>query len=82
VPFSTEAGGNGLLSSGVDPPPGTSVTSWRSWVTKRLAASLTARRATPYEDPVAAALADIRLAGVDPERWLPSADAFRDERPP
>ncbi len=82
VPFSTEAGGNGLLSSGVDPPPGTSVTSWRSWVTKRLAASLTARRATPCEDPVAAALADLRLAGVDPERWLPSADAFRDESPP
>lgn len=82
VPFSTEAGGNGLLSSGVDPPPGTSGTSWRSWVTKRLAASLTARRATPCEDLVAAALADLRLAGIDPVRWLPSADAFRDVRPP
>ena len=82
VPFTTEAGGNGLLSSGVDPPPGNTATSWRSWVTKRLAASLTAQRATPREDPVAAALADIRLAGVDPERWLPNADAFRDESLP
>jgi hypothetical protein len=82
VPFTTEAGGNGLLSSGVDPPPGSTATSWRSWVTKRLAASLTARRATPREDPVAVALADIRLAGVDPARWLPNADAFRDESQP
>src|SRR6266536_3158828 len=71
-----QAAGNGLLSSGVDPPPGNAAASWRSWVTKRLAASLTAQRATPCEDPVAGALADIRLAGVDPKRWLPNADAF------
>src|SRR6266536_2880045 len=76
VPFTAEAAGNGLLSSGVDPPPGNAAASWRSWVTKRLAASLTAQRATPCEDPVAGALADIRLAGVDPKRWLPNADAF------
>ena len=82
APFTCEAGGNGLLSSGVDPPPGSTATSWRAWVTKRLAASLMARRATPCEDPVAAALADIRLHGVDPERWVPNADAFRDESPP
>jgi len=81
VPFTAEAGGNGLLSSGVDPPAGDAAASWRSWVTKRLAASLTARRATPHVDPVAAALADIRLAGVDPDRWLPSPDAFRDASP-
>jgi hypothetical protein len=79
VPFTCEVGGNGLLSSGVDPPPGNTAISWRSWVTKRLAASLTARRAARCEDPVAGTLADIRLAGVDPERWLPNADAFRDE---
>jgi hypothetical protein len=79
VPFTAEAGGNGLLSSGVDPPPGNAAASWRSWVTRRLAASLTARRATTREDAVTSALADIRLAGVDPDRWLPGADAFRDE---
>jgi hypothetical protein len=82
VPFTTEAGGNGLLSAGVDPPAGDAAASWRSWVTRRLAASLTARRAAPSLDPVAAALAYIRLAGVDPDRWLASADAFHDASPP
>jgi hypothetical protein len=77
VPFTTDAGGNGLLSSGVDPPP-RHATSWRAWVTNRLAASLIAHRATAPSDRVAAALAEIRLAGVDPELWLPSADAFGD----
>lgn len=82
VPFTTEAAGNGLLSSGVDPPPSNTATSWRSWVTKRLATSLAASRATRAANPVAAALADIRAAGVDPENWLPSADAFRAESLP
>ena len=82
VPFTAEAGGNGLLSSGVDPPASNAAASWRSWVTKRLAASLTSHRGTPGVDPVAAALADIRLAGVDPDLWLPSADAFRHAGPP
>lgn len=81
VPFTAELGGNGLLSSGVDPPAGDAATSWRSWVTKGLAASLTARRGTPCVDLVAAALADIRLAGVDPDLWMPSADSFHDVSP-
>lgn len=79
VPFTTEIGGNGLLSWGVDPPPGSRSTSWRAWVTKRLAASLTERRAVACEDSVEGALADMRVAGVDPVRWHPSADAFHDE---
>jgi hypothetical protein len=81
VPFTADAGGNGLLSRGVD-PPGQAVTSWRAWVTRKLAETLVARRALPLGDRVSAALADIRLAGVDPERWLPNADAFRDESTP
>ena len=81
VPFTAQAGGNGLLSSGVDPPAGDAAASWRSWVTKRLAASLTAQRGMTPVDLVAGALADIRLAGVDPDLWLPSADAFRDASP-
>jgi hypothetical protein len=76
VPFTAEVSGNGLLSWGVDPPLGDAAASWRSWITKRLAASLTARRLTSCADSVAAALSDIRLAGVDPDRWLPSKDAF------
>ena len=82
VPFTAEAGGNGLLSSGVDPPAGDEAASWRSWVTKRLAGSLTSHRGTPGVDRVAVALADIRLAGVDPDLWLPSADSFRHAGPP
>jgi hypothetical protein len=79
VPFTADAGGNGLLSSGVDPPLGVPATSWRAWVTRQLAASLTAWHRTPA-DPVARALADIRRAGVD-EHWVPTADAFRGEDP-
>ncbi len=83
VPFTTEAGGDGLLSWGMDPPIGNRAASWRSWVTKRLAASLvTARREKPCDDSVATALAALRSAGVDPERWLPGPDAFLDESPP
>jgi hypothetical protein len=82
VPFTSEAGGNGLLSTGVDPPAGDAAASWRSWVTKRLAASLTAQRGTPGVDLVAAALADIRRAGVDPDLWLPGADTFGDASQP
>jgi hypothetical protein len=82
VPTTAETGGDGLLSWGVDPPAGDAAASWRSWVTKRLADSLIARRATPCVDRVGAALADLRLAGVDPDRWLPGADAFRDTSPP
>ena len=79
VPFTSEIGGNGLLSSGVDPPPGNVATSWRAWVTRRLAASLTTQPVSTREDRVAVALANIRSAGVDPERWLPGSDAFREE---
>lgn len=81
VPFTAEAAGDGLLSWGVDPPAGDAAMSWRSWVTKQLAASLTSRPAAPGVDPVTAALADIRRAGVDPDRWLPSAAAFRNGSP-
>jgi hypothetical protein len=77
APFTEEVGGNGLLSTGVDPPPGdATATSWRSWVTKQLAASLTAPRATTGLDPVATAFADLRRAGVDPDRWEPDGDIF------
>jgi hypothetical protein len=82
APFTAEVGGNGLLSTGVDPPPGDVVTSWRSWVTRQLAASLTAPRATPDLDHVGTALADLRRFGVDPDRWSPDGDVFRNGIPP
>jgi hypothetical protein len=77
VPFTAELSSDGLLSWGTDPPAGNAAASWRAWVTQRLATSLTASLASPRGDPVEAALADMRTAGVDPDRWLPGADAFR-----
>ena len=79
VPFTADIFGDGLLSWGVDPPLGDAALSWRSWVTKKLAASLAARRAIAADDPVAATLDDIRMAGVDPKRWVVTHDAFREE---
>jgi hypothetical protein len=76
VPFTAEAGGKGLLSCGVDPPAGEAATSWRAWITNRLATSLTTHHNLPGVDCVAAALEDLRQAGVDPERWLLTADSF------
>ncbi len=78
VPFTAQAGASGLLSSGVDPPLGTVSVSWRAWVTKRLAASLTSQQAASPDDRMAAALADIHRLGVD-EHWVPTLDAFCEE---
>jgi hypothetical protein len=75
VPFTAEVGGDGLLSYGVDPPAhNKKVASWRSWITKRLADSLTSHCGATRVDIVRAALADLRLVGVDPDLWLPTAD--------
>ena len=68
TPFTADAGGDGLLSWGADPPDWTEGASWRSWITRRLARSLAG---TDRADRVGAALDDIREAGVDPERWAP-----------
>ncbi len=81
VPFTAELGGQGLLSWGVDPDGGLTRTSWRSWVTHRLAASLAARvKATPARR-VSAALDEIRVAGVDPDSWAP-VDGLLSRRAP
>ena len=74
TPFTAEAAGHGLLSWGVDPPLGNEAASWRAWITKQLAASLTAPQTGPGGDPVSAALREIARAGVDPDHWIPSAD--------
>jgi hypothetical protein len=76
VPFSEEAGGDGLLSGGVDPQAGDTVMSWRSWVTTRLASALTSAPPSDIDVRVNAALDAIRTAGVDPGRWTPTDDAF------
>ena len=87
VPFSGELGGDGLISYGCDPPPGSPASrtgaSWRAWITWRLAEAL----ANPTEaepEPWRAALDHVARAGVDPATWAPAADmwTFAERDPP
>lgn len=73
VPFTADAGERGLLSWGVDPAARETPTSWRTWITDRLAESLTGAREHDAEGRVATALADLRAAGIDPDRWTAGA---------
>jgi hypothetical protein len=76
VPFTADEGGDGLLSSGVDPPFGGTASSWRAWITARLAAGLVARRDRAPAVAVARALSDLRSEGVDTVRWRAGAGLF------
>lgn len=75
VPFTSEIGGAGLLSWGVDPPrEETSFgggESWRLWLTHRLARALLSARSEP--EPWRFALERVRLEGVDTDTWTPGA---------
>jgi hypothetical protein len=79
VPFSAELAGDGLLSYGCDPPPGSSASrtglSWRAWITRRLAEALASPGQSGCE-PWRAALAHVARAGVDPTTWAPAADIW------
>lgn len=81
VPFTAAIDQAGLLSWGIDPPESESLvhgqrTSWRRWLTERLAvALLVAQRQgspTPVAEPWRFALARIALDGVDARTWLPT----------
>ena len=76
VPFTAEAAG-GLLSWGVDPTHASAVTgySWRQWITNRLAAALIAAQDAPggAPEPWRFALERIRLDGIDPQTFSPTA---------
>jgi len=80
VPFTAELGAGRLLSWGADPgdlaePPGPlRQTSWRRWITARLATALATALAA--DSPVPAwqyALDRVSLDGVDPLGWTPPA---------
>jgi hypothetical protein len=78
VPFSADAGADGLVSWGVDPPerPGwVGDASWRRWVCRRLAHYLAAALAAPADDvsPTRFATERLRLDGVDTRSWAPDA---------
>lgn len=64
---------DGLLSHGVDPPPGSAASSWRAWVTRRLADALVAARPATGAAAVEAVLRAAAAGGIDTTRW--TADA-------
>ncbi len=84
VPFTSEIGGDGLLSWGMDPPAAERSAwggreSWRLWLTHRLARALLMARAaaTPATpEPWRFALERVRLEGVDTESWTPAASLW------
>lgn len=76
VPFTSAIDDDGLLSWGVDPPRIERVscyqgTSWRRWVTDKLAVALVAARAGRAEAPVRFALQRAALEGIDVNSWTP-----------
>lgn len=79
VPFTANAGLDGLLSWGIDPPanygpPGWyGRESWRHWLSERLATAILAARHAdvPAVAPYRFALERVRLDGVDPQSWTP-----------
>lgn len=77
VPFTSEIGGAGLLSWGVDPPREESSfgsgESWRLWLTHRLSRALLSARSTETPEPWRFALERVRLEGVDTDTWTPGA---------
>jgi hypothetical protein len=93
VPFTSEIGGGGLLSWGVDPPAdsgsGQGRESWRLWLTHRLAVALLAGKnaafsgskpgSKPGSEPWRFAVERLRLEGVDTDSWTPSGRLFRED---
>ncbi|MFP5284915.1 MAG: hypothetical protein ACLGI9_04180, partial [Thermoanaerobaculia bacterium] len=77
VPFTSEIGGAGLLSWGVDPPREESSfgsgESWRLWLTHRLSRALLSARSAAEPEPWRFALERVRLEGVDTDTWTPGA---------
>ena len=80
VPFTAEVDSAGLLSWGLDPSPDDRWLgwqpreSWRTWLVRRLAASLeeAVRQGETATEAARFALARLTLEGVDVERWLPA----------
>jgi len=77
VPFTAEAGGDGLLSWGMDPRglSGIEGLSWRHWITNRLAAGILMGQdiSEGAGEPWRFALERLRLEGVDPVTFAPNA---------
>lgn len=81
VPFTAPVDPDGLLSWGMDPPPGSRPLSWlpseswRSWLVRELASALLDPGDAPA--PVRPTLERLRRRGVDVERWVPTSNLWR-----
>jgi len=78
VPFTAAIDEGGLLSWGVDPPRSERVsvwqgTSWRRWITDKLAVALIGARAGGAPAPSRFALQRLALEGVDVNTWTPKS---------
>jgi hypothetical protein len=80
VPFTSEIGGGGLLSWGMDPPRSERTwslgESWRHWLALRLARDLLAARQAGADWRFA--LERLRLEGIDTDTWTPGALLWRE----
>lgn len=73
VPFTAAITSDGLLSWGADPPLlDGAPTSWRQWVTGRLAEYLEEGRRGAEIEPCQFALRRLRLDGIDADSWIPA----------
>jgi hypothetical protein len=79
VPFTSEIGGDGLLSWGVDPPRSEEKESWRLWLARRLARGILDARRSEAPEPWRFAVERLRLEGVDPATWTPGALLWRED---
>ena len=76
VPFTADAGLDGLLSWGADPPAARLTswrprTSWRSWLADRLAEAIADALERGEAEPWRPALDSLALEGVDTTTWAP-----------
>ncbi|MCB8980794.1 MAG: hypothetical protein H6657_25570 [Ardenticatenaceae bacterium] len=83
VPFTAPIDSAGLLSWGMDPPPGTlpfarhELISWRSWLCDQLAQHLLRAEETADVEPWRYALDRLALEGIDIETWVPNQSMWQ-----
>lgn len=76
LPFAAALSDDGLVAWGIDPPRNERVskwqgTSWRRWITDRLAVAMIAARAAHAASPSQFALQRVALEGIDVQSWTP-----------
>jgi hypothetical protein len=85
VPFTALLDDQGMLSWGIDPPYCMNLlpwdaTSWRHWITDRLASSLiqaSNNNTVSHIEPWKFALERIKLDGINPVSWIPDEDIWK-----